>query len=813
MQTVPGTAYASFMGWVIPTVVPAPTVPTLAEVLAKGNTSGPNDIVMESRFIMPSEGVNTTNLFNVTRVPGVPTSAGVAAGSLVFDTVGQDLYFYDGGAWVVIPTGGGASTWSAVLATGNTSGANDPIISASRSLTFEAGVRIGGNNASSLLGDAFSINIGENTATSSTESVTVGYQNVNNFYRGVVIGKGCTVSANNATAIGVSCTASADSVAIGFQSTAAIFATSLGYQATGTGANGVSIGTITTCNGQNGVAVGNTATLSGLGSIAIGSTADAGPGIANIVIGNTCSTPGITGQYNTCIGQISTVTALGDQNIAIGAAVSIAGDATADNNVAIGSNITLTGNSGNRICIGQAANAAAEGSVAVGYQCTAAISATSMGYLATGTGPNSVSIGTITNCSAFNSVAIGNTATASAVSAVAIGTNVLSSGVSAVAFGRDTTASATDSIAIGRDATSGGLFSIALGILAATGTGQGNLCIGYSVSTPGVTGISNSCIGQTCTITALGDQNIAFGASVSIAGNANSDNNVAIGSNITMTGNVANRIAIGQLATTNSADGVAIGRSTTANSTDGVAIGRQANSDGATSAAVGGLATASATQCTAFGYNARARAADQVAIGYNATAGQAGPNNTVVGSQAAVTNVSASATNNTVLGQSASVTGITANCTVLGRGATGTTSNSVYFQTGLTTVAATVAVNYDTATGRLYPVTSSIRYKEDVKDFRDSSDILSIQPKIYAFKHGHCGCKDCEEGKCSRREVGYIAEELEKVFPELCSYSYDSENNKRVESIQYDRLVLLLIPEVRKVLSRVEELESRFLAK
>lgn len=46
-----------------------------------------------------AEPLNTTNVLNVTTVPGVPTGAPANAGSMIYDTAGQDLYIWNGATW------------------------------------------------------------------------------------------------------------------------------------------------------------------------------------------------------------------------------------------------------------------------------------------------------------------------------------------------------------------------------------------------------------------------------------------------------------------------------------------------------------------------------------------------------------------------------------------------------------------------------------------------------------------------------------------------------------------------------------------
>jgi hypothetical protein len=116
---------------------------TWAQILAAGNTSGANDVVVQQELQMPiGAATNTTALLNVTSGAGTPTSVladGVRPGSLYFDNTANVLWLFDGAVWTntYAPT----STWASVLAAGASSGATNPIISTGQILRFQtAGV-------------------------------------------------------------------------------------------------------------------------------------------------------------------------------------------------------------------------------------------------------------------------------------------------------------------------------------------------------------------------------------------------------------------------------------------------------------------------------------------------------------------------------------------------------------------------------------------------------------------------------------------------------------------------------------------------
>jgi len=82
---------------------------TVANTIVLGTTA--EAVTVPGSFEMPTTGqpVGTTNVLNVTNVPGPPTNLTVNTGSLAYDTVGQDLYVFNGAAWdnfspIAIPT-------------------------------------------------------------------------------------------------------------------------------------------------------------------------------------------------------------------------------------------------------------------------------------------------------------------------------------------------------------------------------------------------------------------------------------------------------------------------------------------------------------------------------------------------------------------------------------------------------------------------------------------------------------------------------------------------------------------------------------
>lgn len=113
---------------------------------------------------------------------------------------------------------------------------------------------------------------------------------------------------------------------------------------------------------------------------------------------------------------------------------------------------------------------------------------------------------------------------------------------------------------------------------------------------------------------------------------------------------------------------------------------------------------------------------------------------------------------------------------------------------GITTaVNDAVAVLVDSA-NQLGTVSSSLRYKTNVHDIGSQSEVIYLlKPKAFEMR-SHPGIPDW----------GLIAEEVDEVFPQICVYK-DGEP----ETVQYHRLVPLLLNEIQKLRKEVDELKAK----
>ena len=122
------------------------------------------------------------------------------------------------------------------------------------------------------------------------------------------------------------------------------------------------------------------------------------------------------------------------------------------------------------------------------------------------------------------------------------------------------------------------------------------------------------------------------------------------------------------------------------------------------------------------------------------------------------------------------------------------------FRNHPTTGAGANAVIAVSPLGRIYRSTSSIRYKKDVEDWEPGLAALQLRPRSWVDKTPMNPDKP-------ERLHGFIAEEVEKVLPELVQYNEDGQP----ESLNYDRFSAAIIPVLQNLTKRIEDLEAQLL--
>lgn len=611
-------------------------------------------------------------------------------------------------------------------------------------------------------------------ATPGTNSVSLGASASSAGNGSVALGTGATTAGTAAVAVGDGALAAgAGGVSVGNDASAsAATAIAVGSQAVGSASNGIAIGNSSRAAAADAIAVGREAMAvagGSVGTVAIGLNslnALTSTGTNNVAVGQGTGQLLTTGDQNVIVGanagdssgvDVSNIVAVGYN--ALGAALTIA----ADGAVGIGSQALLnltTG--GNNVAIGQNAGAAITGgadNTLVGALVKSAASASNNTIIGSQAGTTALS---------DNNVAIGASALASADAAayqIVIGQNAM--GLGGVTGGTAT----TGNIAVG----SGSLLNLS--------TGTSNICIGGHTGIGFTTAANNVLIGNgagdgaaaaTAQVVAIGTD--AAGAGVTVAANGA----VAIGY---LAGNAltsgAHNTLVGYnggstVATTTGSNNTIVGYAAVSAATvsNNTIVGNQASAS-----TIGGA--------TVIGSSAVVSATDGVALGRAATV-TTGTGNIAIGtsSQATGGTTAAIAIGN---GTVASAQGAIA----LGTGVTNAVVNSLFLPTTLATTTGTAVVF--NASGQIGPDSSSIRFKEDVKDARDLTGAIDkIRVVDYIRKDS------------GTRQLGLIAEELFEIYPEFVPLDMEG----KPFSVDYARLTLALIQEVQNLRKEINVLKK-----
>ena len=233
---------------------------------------------------------------------------------------------------------------------------------------------------------------------------------------------------------------------------------------------------------------------------------------------------------------------------------------------------------------------------------------------------------------------------------------------------------------------------------------------------------------------------------------------------------------------------------------------------GTLNTAVGYLASSlltSGSSNTAIGYGAlnnNNAGSANTAAGRNALVKTLGNYNTAFGSEALFNNTSGAS--NIALGYLAG-TSLTSgsNNMYLGNEGVASESNTIRLGSGLAHsrlfLAGVLGTNigsgsamYISGSGQVGTVLSSARYKEDIQNMGGASDrLLKLRPVTFRYK-GHAD---------DSTQFGLIAEEVEKVFPELVLH----DSAGRPETVMYHELPAMLVNELQKQQREIAELKSR----
>ena len=321
------------------------------------------------------------------------------------------------------------------------------------------------------------------------------------------------------------------------------------------------------------------------------------------------------------------------------------------------------------------------------------------------------------------------------------------SGDRSTAMGNFTIAPAFASTAMGRETTASGDYSTAMGN-GTTASGSRSTAMGQSTT---ASGFASTTMGQVTR--AIGDWSTAMGYRTEAGGSSST----SMGRETKAIGNYST--AMGYYTTASISHSTAMGYYTTASGYVSTAMGAQTTASGSRSTAMGGETTASGDYSTAMGYQTEASDRSSLVIGqYN-----------LLGST--VTNSATQfSTENTAF--------------VIGNGTANDSRSdalTVLFD-GTTTIAGDLSINSDA------------RLKANIISLGSTlAKLLLIDGKTYTMKK--------DENK--KQKIGVLAQDIEKVFPELVSESHG------VKSVNYQGLVPVLINALKEQDAMMKEQDNR----
>jgi len=701
---------------------------------------------------------------------------------------------------------------------------------------------------------------GYSTTASGNRSTAIGNSTTANGYSSTAIGNNTTASGNSSTAMGFDTTASgSNSTAIGNNTTASGNASlAMGLGTTAFGTYSTAMGNSATASDFVSLVIGQ---YNSSGSSVTSSATEFDTANTAFVIGNGTGSSSKSDAFKVLFN--GNTTATGSVT-----ATSFIGDGSQLSGIGILSAVTENNKTGARLSISNASNHGNIGSEALDLSYSNSASTTlgatgagsiAMGQSTTASGAGSIAMGLGTTASADATLATGLNTTASGDSATAMGFGTVASGLSTTAMGFFTVASGFYSSAIGRRTTASDFGSLVIGqhnLSGSTVTNSGSsfntantafvigngendssksdafkvLFNGNTTATGSVT--ATSFIGDGSQLSNLPSASIAFtdltstpttidGYGITDAGTgilspvtensntgarlstSNASNHGNIGSNAVdlsytasasttkgATGNYS--IAMGRTTTASGDHSTAMGRSTTASGANSTAIGNSTTASGASSTAIGNSTTASAFNSTAIGNSTTASGSTSIAMGSNSTA--SGANSAAMGS-----NSTASDYGSLVIGQyNSSGSSVTNSATafntantafVIGNGTNGSNQSDAFkvLFSGETTIGNNLEVKGNVL------VSSDARLKANIVSLGSTlAKLLLIDGKRYTMK------------KDGKQNIGVLAQDIQKVFPELVST-----DDRDMLAVNYQGLVPVLINGLKEQDAKMKEQDAK----
>lgn len=406
------------------------------------------------------------------------------------------------------------------------------------------------------------------------------------------------------------------------------------------------------------------------------------------------------------------------------------------------------------------------------------------------------------------------------------GTNNIASGIYSRSLGASTTASGDYSTALGSNTTASGDYSSALG-RSNTASGDNSTALGFSTN---ASGLSSHAIGATST--ASGDYSIVLGRL-----------NVASGAYSTATGKYTDATgyastAMGDSCLASGDMSWAAGLQTTASGLYSTAFGYNTTAAGQGTTAMGGFSTASGFFSTAMGLNTTASSR------YSTTMGEGTLSNGYAGTVVGMYNQPISGTPDFfplattplfIVGNGNASSALSNAMVVLKNGNVGIGTNApdanlhirhasggglilenssdnnrwrIYSASGDNNLtfynnANAEVADIDDVTGA-YTAISDSRLKKNIEGMKPVLPlIMKLNPSYYQFNWQQTG---------DQRQIGFLAQETYKLFPELVSYSADKDLYK-MNYAGFSTVAIKAIQEQQVIIHRqqqkIDTLEQR----
>ncbi len=170
-----------------------------------------------------------------------------------------------------------------------------------------------------------------------------------------------------------------------------------------------------------------------------------------------------------------------------------------------------------------------------------------------------------------------------------------------------------------------------------------------------------------------------------------------------------------------------------------------------------------------------------------------GYNNTFLGTDAGYNNVTGNS--DIYIANGGPSSGTESNTIRIGAQGNGASQQDVTFIAGIYGATSSGGVSvYVNSSGRLGTQTSSLRFKEQVRDLGDTTNaLMKLRPVSFLYKPEYANGD-------RTLQYGLIAEEVAKVYPELVAY----DNDGQPYTVRYQYLSTMLLNEVQKQYRRAE---------